>query len=111
MAIKRIWHGWTTPENAAAYENLLRTEVFPGIEAKQISGYRGIELLRLDRGEDGGGEVEFITIMSFDSIQNVIDFQGPDYQRCYVPEAAREVLKRWDQTSEHYQVKETRDYG
>ena len=107
MAIKRIWHGWTTPANAAAYEDLLRAEVFPGIEAKKIPGYRGIELLRLDRDD----EVEFITIMTFDSIQNVIDFQGPDYQRCYVPDAAREVLKRWDQTSEHYEVKETRDYG
>ncbi len=107
MAIKRIWHGWTTPENAAAYENLLRAEVFPGIEAKQIPGYRGIELLRLDRDE----EVEFVTIMTFDSIQNVIDFQGPDYQRCYVPDAARKLLKRWDQTSDHYEVKETRDYG
>ncbi len=107
MAIKRIWHGWTTPENAAAYEELLRAEVVPGIEAKQIPGYRGIELLRLDRGE----EVEFVTIMTFNSIQNVIDFQGPDYQRCYVPDAAREVLKRWDQTSDHYEVKETRNYG
>jgi hypothetical protein len=116
MTIKRLWHGWTTPENAAAYEELLRAEVFPGIEAKQIPGYRGIELLRLDRdeagdGEAGDGEVEFITIMTFDSIQNVIDFQGPDYRRCYVPEAAQKVLKRWDRTSEHYEVKETRDYG
>ncbi len=107
MAIKRIWHGWTTPENAAAYQNLLRVEVFPGIEAKNIPGYRGIELLRLDRDE----EVEFVTIMTFDSIQNVIDFQGPDYKRCYVPEAAQKVLKRWDQTSDHYEVKESRDYG
>ncbi len=107
MAIKRIWHGWTTPENAAAYESLLRAEVFPGIEAKNIPGYRGIELLRLDRDD----EVAFVTIMTFDSIQDVIDFQGPDYQRCYVPDAARKLLERWDQTSDHYQVKETRDYG
>ncbi len=107
MAIKRVWHGWTTPENAAAYEDLLRAEVFPGIEAKRIPGYRGIELLRLDRD----AEVEFVTIMTFDTIQNVIDFQGPDYQRCYVPDAAQKLLKRWDQTSDHYEVKETRDYG
>ena len=107
MAIKRIWHGWTTPENAAAYENLLQTEVFPSIEAKKIPGYRGIELLRLDR-ED---EVEFVTIMTFDTIQNVIDFQGPDYRRCYVPDAAQKILKRWDRTSDHYEVKESRDYG
>ena len=107
MAIKRIWHGWTTAENAEAYETLLHDEVFPGIEAKSIAGYRGIELLRRDLGD----EVEFITIMTFDSIDNVIDFQGEDYRRCYVPEAARKVLKRWDQVSDHYDVKDVRHYG
>lgn len=107
MAIKRIWHGWTTPENADVYERLLHDEVFPGIEAKNIAGYRGIELLR----RDGETEVEFVTIMTFDSIQNVIDFQGEDYQRCYVPDAARKVLKHWDQVSSHYEIKEVRAYA
>lgn len=107
MAIKRIWHGWTTPENADTYERLLHHEVFASIEAKGIAGYRGIELLRRDLGD----EVEFVTIMTFDSLQNVIAFQGPDYQRCYVPEAAQKVLKRWDQLSAHFEVKEIRTYG
>ena len=107
MAIKRIWHGWTTKNNAEAYEALLRDEVFPGIEAKNIPGYRRIELLRRDLGD----EMEFVTIMTFDSIQNVIDFQGEDYRRCYVPNAARKVLKRWDGESEHYEVREERVYG
>lgn len=106
MAIKRIWHGWTTPNNADIYENLLHDEVFPSIEAKDISGYRSIELLRRDQRD----EVEFITIMTFESLQNVIDFQGDDYQRCYVPDAAQKVLKRWDQTSAHFEVKEVRSY-
>ena len=106
MAIKRIWHGWTTPDNADEYENLLLNEVIPGIEAKNISGYRSIEVLRRDHGD----EVEFVTIMTFDSLQNVIDFQGEDYQRCYVPDAAQKVLKRWDHTSDHYEVKEVRVY-
>ena len=107
MAIKRIWHGWTSPENAGRYETLLRDEVFPGIEAKNIPGYRGIELLRLDHDD----EVEFVTIMTFDSIQNVIDFQGQDYRRCYVPDTAQKVLKRWDEVSDHYEVREVRVYG
>jgi antibiotic biosynthesis monooxygenase (ABM) superfamily enzyme len=107
MAIKRIWHGWTTPENADRYERLLHDEVFPGIEAKAIPGYRSIELLRRDLDV----EVEFVTIMTFDSLQNVIDFQGQDYRRCYVPDAARKVLKRWNQVSDHYEVKEVRVYG
>jgi antibiotic biosynthesis monooxygenase (ABM) superfamily enzyme len=106
MAIRRVWHGWTTHENAAAYAELLRTEVFPGIEAKKIPGYRGIELSRRNHKT----EVEFVTIMRFDSIQNVIDFQGEHYARAYVPEAAQEVLERWDELSQHYEVIESRAY-
>jgi antibiotic biosynthesis monooxygenase (ABM) superfamily enzyme len=104
MAIKRIWHGWTTPENADIYRELLHDQVFPGIEAKNIPGYLGVELLRLAHDD----EVEFITIMTFESIQNVIDFQGIDYTRCYVPEEAQKVLKRWDQVSSHYETIESR---
>jgi antibiotic biosynthesis monooxygenase (ABM) superfamily enzyme len=107
MTILRVWHGWTTPENADAYQALLHDVVFPGIEAKGIPGYRSIELLRLDRG----GEVEFVTLMTFDSLQNVIDFQGPDYARAYVPDVARKMLKRWDPVSDHYEVMEKRVYG
>ena len=106
MTIKRIWHGWTTPENADIYENLLQDEVFPGIEAKKISGYRGVELLRRNLGD----EVEFVTIMTFDSLQSVIDFQGENYQRCYVPDAAQKVLKRWDEHASHYDSREIRNY-
>ncbi len=106
MPIKRIWHGWTTPGNADAYESIVQNEVFSSIEAKNISGYRGIELLRRDLDD----EVEFITIMTFDSIQNVIDFQGHDYQRCYVPDVAQRVLKRWDRISAHFDVREARAY-
>ncbi len=65
MSIKRIWHGWTTPKNADLYQDLLHHEVFPGIESKEIEGYRSVELLRLDQKE----EVEFVTIMTFDSIE------------------------------------------
>ncbi len=106
MTIKRIWHGWTVPDKADTYEKLLHNEVFLGIEAKNIPGYQSIELLRRELDD----EVEFITIMTFDSIQNVIDFQGEDYQRCYVPDAAQKVLKRWDELSDHFEVKEVRVY-
>ncbi len=107
MAINRIWHGWTTPENADTYKALLHREVFPGIEAKGIKGYRGITLLRRDLPD----EVEFVTIMTFDSIDDVIAFQGEDYEQCYVPDAARAVLKRWDDRSAHYEIIERRDGG
>lgn len=106
MTIKRVWHGWTTHENAASYQEILDKEVLPSIEAKQIPGYQKIEVLRLELAT----EVEFVTIMTFESLQNVIDFQGEDYQKSYVPDAARNVLKRWDQESLHYTLVETRTY-
>jgi len=106
MTIKRVWHGWTTLDNADKYQDLLHNEVFPGIEAKKIPGYRKIELFRQDLDE----EVEFITIMTFESLNNVIAFQGEDYKRCYVPDAAQKLLKRWDKVSSHYELIETRKY-
>ena len=101
-----MWHGWTTPENAGTYENLLRMEIFPGIAAKTIPGYRGIELLRRENGD----EVEFITIMRFDSLQSVKDFVGEDYEQSYVPDKARAVLSRFDRRSQHYEMRETLEY-
>ncbi|MET0607051.1 MAG: antibiotic biosynthesis monooxygenase [Beijerinckiaceae bacterium] len=100
----RIWHGWTTTMNADAYETLLRMEIFPGIEAKKVSGYRGIELLRRPIGD----EVEFITIMRFDDMAAVKAFAGEDHETAYVPDAARKVLKRFDSMSQHYELSETR---
>ena len=104
MSIKRVWHGWTTKENADAYQTILSNTVLPGIEAKNIPGFRGVEVLRTEH-ED---EVEFVTIMNFDSIQNVIAFQGEDYQKSYIPDVAQSVLKRWDQEAAHYDLVETR---
>jgi len=42
--IARIWRGWTTPENADAYEALLRTTVFSWIVGKKIAGLRRYRL-------------------------------------------------------------------
>jgi hypothetical protein len=62
--IGRIWHGWTTRENADHYESLLKQEIFSGIAEKKVSGYKGIQLFRRPLNND---EVEFVTIMQFDS--------------------------------------------
>lgn len=104
--IKRIWNGYTTLDNADAYEHLLDTVVFPGIEAKRISGYRSIELLRRNVGD----EVQFTTVMEFVSLDDVISFQGEYYEASYVPPEARRVLKRWDERSTHHEVRQIRHY-
>ena len=105
--IGRIWHGWTTPEKADAYEALLRHEIFSGIEARQIAGFQGIRLLRRDLG----AEVEFVTIMWFDSLDAVRAFAGEDYEVAVVPPAARALLARFDERSQHYDVRAERPGG
>jgi heme-degrading monooxygenase HmoA len=101
--VARLWHGWTTAANADAYERLLREEIFPGIAAKGVAGYRGIQLLRRPLDAD---EVEFATIMWFDSLEAVRQFAGDDYERAHVPDKARAVLSRFDERSLHYEVRE-----
>ena len=108
--ICRLWHGWTTRGNADAYEQLLRTEIFAGIASRAIAGYRGVELLRRDVLEEADAsdvhpEVEFVTLMSFDSLDAVRAFAGPEYDLAVVPPAARALLSRFDQRSAHYEVR------
>jgi len=98
--IARIWHGYTTFQNANAYEQLLKTEVFPSIEKKKVKGYKKISLLKRIMKD----EVEFITLMLFDNIQSVKDFSGEDYEKAYVPDRARAVLSRFDNRSQHYEI-------
>ena len=104
MSVKRIWHGWTTPEKAEQYQELLHKTIFPGIEAMEMPGYQCVELFRKDLDD----EVEFMTIMTFDSLGDVKKFQGKDYEKSYVPEEAQKVLKRWDQVATHFEAIEKR---
>ena len=99
--VLRIWRGWTTPANADAYERIVSTQVLPGIAARQVPGYHGAFLLRRALSDD---EVEFMTIMHFDSLDAVRAFGGDDYEAAYVPADARAVLKRFDERSAHYDV-------
>jgi hypothetical protein len=99
--ISRIWHGYTSAANADAYEALLKSEIFTGIQHRQIAGYKGIQLFR--RSLDH--EVEFITLMWFDSVNAVKIFAGEDYETAVVPQKARALLSRFDARSQHYEVK------
>ena len=100
--ISRIWHGYTTPENANSYEELLRNEIFVGIRGRNINGFQEIQLFRRDLNN----EVEFITVMWFDSIEAIRAFAGDDYEAAVVPPKARAVLSRFDERSQHYEVRE-----
>ncbi|MTI89079.1 MAG: antibiotic biosynthesis monooxygenase [Balneolaceae bacterium] len=104
--VARIWHGWTKPENAENYKRLLEEVIFPGIAAKNIQGYKKIELLcrPLDN------EVAFITIMWFESWDAIKTFAGENYSQAYVPQEARELLSRFDTEAQHYEMITTLSY-
>ncbi len=99
--IARLWHGWTTRENADAYEALLRREVLPSIH--RIHGYKGAYLLRRETRD----EVEFVTLTLWDSMDAVRAFAGEDYEVAVVPPEARKLLSRFDQRSVHYETRLT----
>jgi len=102
--ISRIWHGWTTPGNADEYEALLKEEIFVAIQNPVIRGFKGIQLLRREVGE----EVEFVTIMLFDSLDAVREFAGENYEVAVVPEKARAVLSHFYERSQHYEIRAER---
>ena len=96
--ILRYWRGWTSPQNADSYQQIVSEQVLPGIAARHLDGYYGAYLLRRDLDD----EVEFATVMIFDSLDHVRAFAGDDYETAYVPPAARAVLTRFDEKSAHY---------
>lgn len=100
--ICRIWHGWTNRANAEAYEALLREEIFTGIRDRNIPGFRRIRLL----WRETGAEVEFVTIMTFNSMDAVRAFAGEDFECAVVPPKARALLARFDKRSAHYEIRE-----
>ena len=103
--ICRLWRGWTTRDNADAYERIVRGQVIPDIEARRIPGFRSIALVRRERDQD----VEFMTLMWFDSLDSVKAFTGEDYEVAHVPAQAQAVLADFDKRSAHYQVLDRRD--
>jgi heme-degrading monooxygenase HmoA len=100
--IGRVWRGWTSKENANAYDVLLRNEIFPGILALNIVGLRRIELFRSPDGDD----VEFLTVMWFETTAAIKAFAGEDHEAAVVPDKARPLLKRFDARSKHYNVRD-----
>ena len=98
MIIARLWHGVTTAENASQYEELLRSEILPGIH--RVEGYRGAYLLRREVPEGA----EFVTLTLFESMDAVRRFAGDDLEKAVVPEQARRLLARFDSRSVHYTV-------
>ena len=103
--VARLWHGYApTQEHADAYEAMLKPELLPGISAKK--GYLGSHLMR----RSVGGEIEFITILFFDSLDDIKALTGPDYETAVVPEVRKQHLSRYDAKATHYEVPSTHGF-
>jgi len=98
--IARIWYGWTTRENADQYEKLMREEVLLEIARRSIPGYKGAELFRREASD----EVEFITMLRFETLNAVKVFAGKQYEQPVIPPEAKRLLKRHSERSLHYSV-------
>jgi heme-degrading monooxygenase HmoA len=100
--VARVWHGYTTLENADAYQAMLTPELLPGLSSKP--GFRGSYLLRRTLGD----EVEFITIILWNSLDDIRAIAGPDYETAVIPDERKRVLSRWDAKAAHYDVTSTK---
>ena len=99
--IARIWHGWTSRENAEKYEKLLREEVLLEIAKRSIPGYKGAEIFIREAEND---EMEFITLLRFETLEGVETFAGKNYQQPVIPPECRKLLKRHSEKSRHYRI-------
>ncbi len=84
--------------DADAYSAMLQPELVPGVS--KVTGYIGSYLCRRDLAE----EVEFTTVMLWESVEALVAFAGEDYERAVIPQERRKLLKRFDATSVHAEV-------
>lgn len=97
--IARHWRGWTKTDSAQGYEDLLKSQVLPGLT--NVEGYIGGYVLR----KDGAEEVEFVVVNLFDSLEAVQRFAGPDYSVAVFEPEARRLLCRIEPIATHYEVR------
>lgn len=98
--LERIWHGWTSHEDADEYEALLLNDIFPAIDEKTSDGLAGYRVGRREHDD----EVEFVTVMRFDSWDAVESFVGEDYRQAHIPASAEKLLSRYDQQAQHFEL-------
>ena len=103
--IARTWHGRATVAKADAYYRHFTATVAP--QLKQIDGHRGAYLLR----REVDGQVEFLAITLWDSIETVKEFAGPNPEIANVEPEGRAALSAFDSFANHYVVayRETAD--
>ena len=99
--ICRMWRGWASRKNAPAYRNYLTDELFPKLKQELAQhGYIGYDVLT----QPLDSEVEFVTLVWFESLDGVKSFAGEDYEVPVISEKARGLLSRHDSRCAHLDV-------
>jgi heme-degrading monooxygenase HmoA len=96
--IARIWSAQTTPAQAPAYADHLRSQVLPAVA--KVDGYAGAMLL--ERAVPDG--VEIIVITFWRSLDSIRGFAGADIEEAVVAEDAAALLARFDRRVRHFEV-------
>lgn len=96
--IARTWRGTAMLGKAADYQRHFTTNVAPHL--KQLAGHEGAYLLR----REDQGEVEFLAVTLWDSIESIRAFAGQNPNVAVVEPEGQAALSRFDEFARHYEV-------
>ena len=97
-SVMRLWRGTTAAADADLYFRHVTTKVLPTL--RRLTGHLGSMVLR----RDAGGQVEFLVITRWRSLDSIRAFAGSDPKVAVVDPEARAVLTSFDSVVEHYEL-------
>lgn len=98
--IARTWIGWAPQENVDAYVSFLEGKVLKDI--RRIDGHHGAYVFKRPISENG--EMEFLVITFWESMEAIRQFAGDDPSVAVVEDEARALLSNFDEHVNHYDV-------
>jgi heme-degrading monooxygenase HmoA len=96
--IARFWSARTSPAQAPAYIEHLKTKVLPVLQ--KIDGYAGAMLLKREAPET----IEIIVITQWHSLEAIRGFAGDDLEAAVVADEAAALLTQFDSRVRHYDI-------
>jgi heme-degrading monooxygenase HmoA len=96
--IARTWRGRATAEKAGDYQRHFTECVAPHL--KELAGHCGAYLLR----REDNGEVEFLAVTLWDSIESVRAFSGQNPDVAIVEPKGRAALSSFDNFARHFDI-------
>ena len=96
--IARVWSAQTTPAQAPAYVEHLKSQGLPAV--RTVDGYAGAVLLERPTAD----AVEIIVVTYWRSLAAIGGFAGADLERAVVADEAAALLTQFDRRVRPYEV-------